>query len=324
MRDKTIDELKGLGILLMLLDHACSTKYSHAYIQAFHMPLFFIISGFLYKKRSIKETIKRKFNTLMIPYISFSIIYMIIVLLFKNNYDIPKALLSYLLFPTKIVNNAIAGALWFLPCMFLVEVLYSIIQNTINNNRVKNVLIFTIAIMGFMYSRFIDFELPFCLEPMMISLLFMHMGYIMKEHKQVIQLSILPTIILFVIMSLTFLLNRSVDLRSARYHLEILYLFNGIGGTIMFWNLINIISKSKNIIISKTNNFLEYLSINAMTFICTNQSVIMILRNYLLVTNSSKIITLCSKLIIFFITLIVCYIINIIISNTRLRKIIGK
>lgn len=44
-RDRSIDILKGILILLVVLGHS-RVKFSHV-IFWFHMPLFFIVSGYL-------------------------------------------------------------------------------------------------------------------------------------------------------------------------------------------------------------------------------------------------------------------------------------
>lgn len=49
-----LDILKGIGILLMVFDYVGWGMTIHTYIQSFHMPLFFIVSGFLYKKVILK------------------------------------------------------------------------------------------------------------------------------------------------------------------------------------------------------------------------------------------------------------------------------
>ena len=56
MRDKVIDQLKGFGLLLVIINHVNPTiRYTHNLIQAFHVPLFFIVSGYLYKKEQLKK-----------------------------------------------------------------------------------------------------------------------------------------------------------------------------------------------------------------------------------------------------------------------------
>ena len=72
-RNKALDVLKGFGIILMVLGHMhFDDQYFGKYIFGFHMPLFFIASGFLYNnKRSIKQTVISKAKSLLVPYYVF-------------------------------------------------------------------------------------------------------------------------------------------------------------------------------------------------------------------------------------------------------------
>ena len=66
-RNKNIDIIKGTGIILMVLCHA-GFQFSGV-ISLFHMPIFFIASGFLYnesniiKSKDFLQFIKRKIKT---------------------------------------------------------------------------------------------------------------------------------------------------------------------------------------------------------------------------------------------------------------------
>lgn len=45
-----IDACKGIGILLVILGHTNVPSIVHTIIYSFHMPLFFIISGYLFSE----------------------------------------------------------------------------------------------------------------------------------------------------------------------------------------------------------------------------------------------------------------------------------
>jgi len=45
--NKWIDRLKGIGIITVVLGHT-GNEFTHHYFFWFHMPLFFIISGYLF------------------------------------------------------------------------------------------------------------------------------------------------------------------------------------------------------------------------------------------------------------------------------------
>ncbi len=65
-----IDIAKGIGIALVVIGHVFDK--GDRYIFWFHMPLFFFVSGFLYKPDySLLVYLKRKFFHLLVPYFSF-------------------------------------------------------------------------------------------------------------------------------------------------------------------------------------------------------------------------------------------------------------
>lgn len=48
IRNRSIDVLKGIGIILVVFNHVSWGKGVFTYIQSFHMPLFFVLSGYLW------------------------------------------------------------------------------------------------------------------------------------------------------------------------------------------------------------------------------------------------------------------------------------
>lgn len=51
MRDSSISIAKGWAIMLMVLAHANFYKMGHDFIYMFHMPLFFVCSGYCFKDK---------------------------------------------------------------------------------------------------------------------------------------------------------------------------------------------------------------------------------------------------------------------------------
>ena len=57
-RNLSVDTLKGIGIILMIVAHTYGpNNIIWDLIFSFHMPLFFIVSGLFFKERSVKDTI---------------------------------------------------------------------------------------------------------------------------------------------------------------------------------------------------------------------------------------------------------------------------
>lgn len=47
-RDNNFDCIKGIGIFLMVVGHAALPNIVRQWIYGFHMPLFFILAGFMF------------------------------------------------------------------------------------------------------------------------------------------------------------------------------------------------------------------------------------------------------------------------------------
>ena len=115
MRLAWIDKAKGVGMLLVILGHM---HYPHSdlvskFIFAFHMPLFFFLSGFLHKNNFGKEYVLRRIDALLVPYLIWSVVIWGVNSSWGRQYmgefwDIP-------------LGNGY-GITWFLSCLFIVDV----------------------------------------------------------------------------------------------------------------------------------------------------------------------------------------------------------
>lgn len=117
-RDSNIDALKGLGIVLMIIGHV-NTPIRDI-IFSFHMPLFFFVSGFLYKDRSIGEILKRNFKKILIPYFTTCFFIWLVMIVFAQRWMWGISILFAN--GSKPVYNYVGyyvGPLWFLMCYFM-------------------------------------------------------------------------------------------------------------------------------------------------------------------------------------------------------------
>lgn len=75
-RENWIDWAKALGILLVVMGHSVyASDDVTRFIFVIHMPLFFFISGYLFKTaKSWHEVSVSNVKTLLVPYIGFNII----------------------------------------------------------------------------------------------------------------------------------------------------------------------------------------------------------------------------------------------------------
>lgn len=76
-KDDSISVAKGLAILLMVLAHAGFPEYGNRMIYMFHMPLFFFISGYLFKDCylfDLKAFITQRIKKLYIPFVKYGVL----------------------------------------------------------------------------------------------------------------------------------------------------------------------------------------------------------------------------------------------------------
>lgn len=66
-----VDWLKAFLIFLVILGHLPDELHIKWFIYLFHMPAFFIISGYLYRPRAIKEEMRKIVSQLLFPYFYF-------------------------------------------------------------------------------------------------------------------------------------------------------------------------------------------------------------------------------------------------------------
>ncbi len=72
-RDRLIDVVKGIGILLVVLGHIIEGSVRD-FIYLFHMPLFFYLSGSTISLSKNKYDVVKRMRSLLIPYFFFSFI----------------------------------------------------------------------------------------------------------------------------------------------------------------------------------------------------------------------------------------------------------
>ena len=97
-RDDSIAIAKALGILLVVIGHCCAANGNTMFvvnwqdfvcriIYSFHMPLFFILSGYMFKIENINNSmlfVERKIKGLYIPYVKWMFAFLLLHNLFVN------------------------------------------------------------------------------------------------------------------------------------------------------------------------------------------------------------------------------------------------
>ena len=127
-----LDIAKGLGILAVVWAHIMLVGWSHRLCYAFHMPVFFLMAGMLFRKDKYKtfvEFVRKRAKRLFVPYLLYSLATWVLWVAFRLVRGDSVASYWMPLLQTFIAQGSGAyivhnSALWFIPCLFAVEIMY--------------------------------------------------------------------------------------------------------------------------------------------------------------------------------------------------------
>jgi acyltransferase len=147
-----VDNAKALGIIAVFYGHIVEKIFrtyaipeaglQYKLIYSFHIPLFFLLSGYLVKEtqhRKLFMFIKNKFMTRIVPFIFFNILMLLCYIIIENIsnqrlYNVSQLLtrLLYLLAGRPTFNPII----WFLACLFSVEIINYLLYPVLRKSRI--------------------------------------------------------------------------------------------------------------------------------------------------------------------------------------------
>lgn len=268
-----IDVARGIGILLVIYGHGLNAHSYRYLIYAFHMPLFFFLSGLVFRKKEDEPFIvfiKKSVRNLLLPYFIFS--FLSISFWIALNYQeltldvITKQITS--IFYGNGTNGWLAfnTVLWFLPCLFVTRILFRLMTGMTHKTSVLFSFLILSSLFGYFFSQiFPTSKLFFGIEVALTAVVFYGLGflwnYLPEKALQTLQkYSVLSFCLVFIIFLLTanltyILYGLQIDMRANRLqHFGLFYAsaLTGITGTILVCQRFG------------TNKLLAYLGRNTM------------------------------------------------------------
>ena len=250
--------LQSLGIFLVLLGHSLNffpeimplwAKIGEKFVYSFHMPLFFMLSGFLFSyslqrnsKINFNTFIKNKILRLIVPYLSIGLTIYLLKYFIFNKFVINKMILSWdyyistnFLYPT---HNP-ASCLWFLPTLLAI---FIIVFGVVNKISINKLLIYTFLIANISYVIYIPL---FNLSGILYYIFFFILGIFIFKNSEILN---------------KILSNSTIWLYLAAFFL--LFLFISTIKFVIFNRLIMIITATLGILLSYS-----------LALYCSNQNI---------------------------------------------------
>ncbi len=274
-RLSTIDVAKGIGIILVVFAHVNYTPGLLKTIYSFHMPLFFLISGMMYRKdryTSFSQFLYRKVQTLICPYVFFYMLALVLeygVKLLSGGFagfQFSEFLDHFVqMFISQGSAKVVSAPLWFVLCLFAVEILYYFVA------KCKTPVIVIICVLFAFAGWLLELDhfpykgiLPWSLDSAFFALGFyaignLTFGYVkallnVLTQKKMILIACIATVGCFAVTVLLAFTNGNVSLGSKNLNNGFIFYLTGIIGSMGILLLSSLL---------QNNRFLSYLGRNS-------------------------------------------------------------
>lgn len=265
VRDKTIDIAKGIGIIVVVWGHIGQDFILKNEIFLFHMPLFFLLSGYFFKDKGLTfiDVFKKRIQSYIIPYFVFFIIILLcFILLYVSIGYADKIYLS----PKIIIQPyGVVRALWFLLSLFEVHIGYYFIAKYIRKEWIQSSICLSCLILSHIAFR-CGVSLPLYIDSSLSMMIFFHIGYLMHKYRILDSLKysllLLVVCVLFYIAGIIGKIEIDVMVNKIEGNLLLAFLAAFGGAYIVLY--VSLLLKKYNKI-SFINSTLTYLGRNTLT-----------------------------------------------------------
>lgn len=273
-RRKDLDFAKGVGIILMVLGHCYSEgngSMLRTWFYAFHMPLFFVISGILARGRSLPSfasLLKKRTRSLLVPYYFWGVIAALFLTVMGRK---PLEWLWVLL--KCVVTWEGLSAMWFLPCLFFAELLFQCCLRAAKRHPIfGHVMAAAIAVIGFVVP---------CSNIYMTSLMrsftgasFIYLGWLLADW---MSRPVKPCAFGFlcVVQVVLSLYNGQVNVLGKEYGNFLLFYLNALLGS---WLVIQLYGILASVLLERVTQTLMWFGQNSLIVVCTSLYAIEFLR----------------------------------------------
>ena len=292
MKEKKIESIsiaKAIAIMLMVLDHTFFSELGDNIISMFHMPLFFFFAGYCFKESNLndfKSFAKKRFNGLYVPYVKWSIIFLLLHNLFFN-WNLYNSIYGYkgepsfkyewLDFATHALNimvrmvghEQLLGGFWFLRSLLIASLggflVIKFCQNKLQRCFWVVCFTFILAVIASYFNKHIPFIGIESKE--LIATLIFYAGYLYKRNEFSVSLFFcISAAAIIVIGSFCW----EMSFLGVMYWKIPLWTISSIMATIAIFKLCKILEKktfvSKSILIYIGNNTLPILALHFTCF----------------------------------------------------------
>lgn len=169
-----LDTIKGIGILSIIFQHTTE----HMSLLLYAVPLFFMVSGYLYKPvHDMKSFFLKNVRRMLLPYLVFFLLIGTKNIILSDNHI--EAIGNY----TKLLiwgGNHMKGELsvfWFIDVLFISLLVF----NFMRLRKVPAYFYVLLYLLSFLVD-WLDVNLPWNIQSLPLALCYMYVGLLFREH----------------------------------------------------------------------------------------------------------------------------------------------
>lgn len=322
-----IDICRGIAILFVMYAHMLPSDSYRYIFYAFHMPLFFFLSGIVFKEqfKSFWTLIIKSFKTILLPYLLFAILtYLFWFIKEPGTHNTLQAFIYQL--QGIFYGNGNNGylyfnvALWFLPCLFITKIIFAALTRISLSNKVLIGLLVGCSLIGYLLSTYYNsVKLPLGLETAFSAVVFFGAGFLVKKNKYIFEKVQNRGIIYFIFgLVITIILatinyniyGNQIDMRMNRVNNYFLFYSAAFSGIFCWIACSMIIGK---------NNLLEYIGRHTLVLFVWHYLLFAYLRDFTSIVVADEILETMQFLIPALFTAVSVFL--ILIANNIIKKV---
>lgn len=247
-RNNYISIAKAIGIILMVVGHSGCPSAICNFIYLFHMPLFFVCSGYFYKEIADKASLlyfyKKRINGLYLPYLKWSILFLLLHNVFRYFnitgsviYQAQDYIRQLIRLVTMTDYELLIRPFWFIKELLFASVIVASIS-MIRAHLFPQIGTFTLLFFSLAIAIFAKF-LP--LIPLIgdcsllfLSIAYFYSGVLIQKYKPSIPFTTSVLIVsFFVVLIGSMLFTGTIDMRFTTAKNILLYFLLSLSGVIM-------------------------------------------------------------------------------------------
>ena len=234
-RVQWLDVAKGITIILMVLGHTSIPERLSNFIFAFHMPLFFIASGWCtnWAKDNYGTFVLKKLRTLGIPFLVYSIAVVLIAWLADYREIEWRGVL---------VKGWEGYALWFVPVLFFSLVVAKFVMCFVNKEWLRYAIC-VLLILGGALLRYRHIYLPWTLATVPYATCLVLLGSSLRKFQEYIDKPRWWILIVSLLLTIVISQNWRMDLAWNCITPVVLLTIGAVAGTVMMFTFSSYLTK---------------------------------------------------------------------------------